>query len=85
MDQLMYMFFDQLSRAVGRKPGIQRRIGKLLNAVGSIVTTAKPMDPSMSTIVGSAMKLIGNAINKKKDLDTIRSKLDNSYINAVVV
>ena len=76
VDELLNVYFDQLSRAIGNETEIQREIGKLLGVVGSIVTTAEPVGPVVSKLLGSALRSVGNTLNKTKDLNAVRSKID---------
>ena len=76
VDQLIRMFFDQLASAIGQKKKRQKKIGELFNTIGSLVTTAKPIDPFLSTMTGSVMKSVGGRLQNEKSFHQLKSEID---------
>ena len=76
IDQLVRMFFDELVGAMKKDKKIHKKIGKLFNALGSLVTTTAPINPLFSRLTGWILKKIGSTLEREDGLHILKSKID---------
>ena len=75
VDQLVQMFFAELSRGIGTSGDPRQTIGRLLTTFGSIVSAASVIAP-VAGGAGAAMESVGTALKTEKSLHQTKTELD---------
>ena len=74
VDQLVRMFFAELSRGVGTSGEARQKIGQLMSTFGSIVSAASFIAPVGGA--ANAMQSVGTALTTEKSLHHTKAELD---------
>ena len=75
VDQLVRVFFAELSRGIGTRGETRQKIGQLLTTFGSIVSAARSIAP-VAGGAGAVMQRVGTVLNTEKNLHQAKTELD---------
>ena len=75
VDQLVRMFFTELSRGIGTSGRVKKRIAKLLTTFGSIVSAAGSVAP-VAGGAGAVLKTVGTTLQTETSLHQTKTDLD---------
>ena len=75
VDQLVRVFFAELSRGIGTRGKTRRKIGQLLTTFGSIVSAASSIAP-VAGGAGAVMQRVGTLLDTEENLHQAKTELD---------